>query len=119
MVHRSPRHRNSTVPGRQVFQFRSGALLGALQVNAGHDQPLGSATTATLAGAASDPSGGAVSALWTVVQTNSTTPVVFANSTLLNTTVSFSAGASVDLQLTVRRTSDPTVSASDIMAINH
>jgi hypothetical protein len=113
------RKRNSTVPGRQVFQFRSGALLGALQVYAGPDQSPGSVTTATLAGTASDPSGGAVSVLWTVVQTNSTTPVVFANSTLLNTTVSFSAGASVDLQLTVRRNSDPTVSASDIMTINH
>jgi hypothetical protein len=52
------RKRNSAVPGRLVFQFRSGNLLGALQVNAGSDQPLGSTiATATLSGSASDPSG--------------------------------------------------------------
>lgn len=113
------RKRNSTVPGRQVFQFRSGALLDAIQVNAGPDQSVGSATTTTLAGTASDPSGGTVAVEWTVVQTTSTTPVVFANPAQLDTTVTFSAGASVDLQLTARRNSDPTVSASDIMTINH
>ncbi len=34
------RSRNSTIPGRFIFQFRSGALLGALQVNAGIDQSI-------------------------------------------------------------------------------
>jgi hypothetical protein len=112
------RKRNSTIPGRMVFQFRNGNLLGALQVNAGPDQSLGLvATTASLAGIATDPSGGAVTAEWSVLYTSSGTPVVLTNPSLLNTTVSFGAGSTTDLLLTVRRVSDPSVSASDVMTI--
>ena len=113
------RKRNSTVPGRQVFQFRNGDLLDALQVHAGPDQSLGSGSTSvTLAGTASDPSGGSITVQWSVLKSSSITPVVFGNASQLNTTVTFAAGAKLDLQLTVRRSLDPTISASDIMAIN-
>ena len=111
------RKRNSTVPGRQVFQFRNGNLVGALQVNAGPDlTPASSATTVTITGTASDPSGASISTLWTVIQ--STAPVTIADATQLSTTVTFGAGTQVSLQLTARRTSDPTISASDVMSIN-
>ena len=62
------RSRNSATPGRFVFQVRSGQVLGALNVDAGIDQPLDSSVTSTvLDGAASDPSGGAVTVHWSVI----------------------------------------------------
>ncbi len=113
------RKRNSSVPGRQVFQFRSGALVDALQVNAGPDRPLGSsATSVTVTGTASDPSNAAITTQWSVIQNSGASPVTIANANQLSTTVTFSAGAKVSLQLTARRTSDPTISASDVMIIN-
>lgn len=113
------RKRNSTVPGRQVFQFRSGSLRGALQVNAGPDQNLSSEISDTvLQGTASDPLETAVSVEWSVMKTSGSTPVIFANADQLNTAVSFGAGDRVDLVLKVKRLSDPTASASDVMIIN-
>ena len=113
------RKRNSTVPGRQVFQFRNGALVGALQVNAGPDLTLGSsATSVTVSGTASDPSNAPITTQWSVIQTSGASSVTIANADQLNTMVTFSAGAKVSLQLTARRTSDPTISASDVMIIN-
>lgn len=111
------RKRNSTVPGRQIFQFRNGNLLGALQVNAGPDITTSSSSVTTLLATASDPSGGAVTVTWSVLKTDSSTPVVISDSSLLNTTISYSAGATTDMLLVVRAVSDPTVSASDVMRI--
>ena len=112
------RKRNSTVPGRQVFQFRNGNLLDALQVNAGPDldSSLTTSVTTPLA-TASDPAGGAVTVTWSVLATNSTTPVVISSASSLNTTISYSLGSTTDMLLVVRRNSDPTVSASDVMTI--
>lgn len=113
------RKRNSTVPGRQVFQFRNGALVDALQVNAGPDlTPASSATSVTVTGTASDPSNAAITTQWSVIQNSGASPVTVASANQLSTTVTFSAGAKVSLQLTARRTSDPTISASDVMIIN-
>lgn len=111
--------RNSTVPGRQVFQFRNGNLLDALQVNAGPDHTNSGTTTSvtTPLATASDPSGGAITVTWSVLKTNSTTPVVISNASSLNTTISYSLGSTTDMLLVVRRNSDPTVSASDVMTI--
>lgn len=109
--------KRGTVPGRQVFQFRSGALVDALQVNAGPDlTPAPSVTTVTISGTASDPSGAAITTEWSVIQ--NTAPVTIANANQLSTTVTFGAGTKASLQLTARRTSDPTISASDVMIIN-
>ncbi len=114
------RKRNSTVPGRMVFQFRAGNLLDALQVDAGVDQSLSSGvSTGALLGTASDPAGGPVTVEWRVLSTNgSTVPVVIANPTQLSTVVTFEAGARIDFQLVVHRPSDPTISASDVTTIN-
>jgi Nidogen-like len=115
------RKRNSTVPGRQVFQFRGGNLLDALQVYAGPDYPVSSTSTtvSTPLATASDPSGGAITVQWSVLNTTSTTPVVITNGTSLNATFIYSLGSTTDMLLVARRTSDPTVSASDVMTINH
>ena len=113
------RKRNSTVPGRLVFQFRGGNLLDALQVNAGPDlTPASNTSTVTVTGTASDPEGGAVTTAWSVIQNTGSSPVTLVNANQLSTTVTFSAGAKISLQLTARRTSDPTVNASDVMIIN-
>lgn len=113
------RKRNSTVPGRLVFQFRNGNLVDALQVDAGSDlTPSSSATTVTVTGTASDPSSAAITTQWSVIQNSGSGPVTIANANQLSTSVTFSAGAKVSLQLSARRTSDPTISASDVMIIN-
>ena len=113
------RKRNSTVPGRQVFQFRGGNLLDALQVYAGPDYAVSntSATVSSPLATASDPSGGAITVQWSVLSTNSTSPVVITNGTSLNATFTYSLGSTTDMLLVARRTSDPTVSASDVMRI--
>ena len=112
------RKRNSTVPGRQVFQFRGGNLIDAFQVYAGPDYVSSAATsTSTPLATASDPSGGAITVQWSVLNTSSTTPVVITNATSLNATISYSLGSTTDMLLVVRRTSDPTISASDVMRI--
>jgi hypothetical protein len=110
------RNRNSTIPGRFVFQVRSGQVLGALNVNAGPDQSLPSATSATLAGTASNPAGGAVSVLWTVL--NGPTGVTISDPTILNPVVTFPADEQITLQLTATSVADPTVTAADTMTIN-
>lgn len=113
------RKRNSTVPGRLVFQFRSGNLVDALQVDAGPDlSPSSSDTTVTVTGTASDPSSAAITTQWSVIQNSGSSPVTIANANQLSTSVTFSAGANVSLQLSARRTNDPTISASDVMIIN-
>ena len=110
---------NSTVPGRQVFEFRNGNLLKALQVDAGPDYPVSDSSTSvpTPLASASDPSGGAVSVLWSVLKTNSTTPVTITDPTQLNTLITYSGGSTTDMILVVRRVSDPSISASDVMTI--
>ncbi len=110
------RKRNSSVPGRMIFQFRNGNLLGALQVNAGQDLNISSAaTTATVTGTASDPTGGAITTLWSVIKNTGSNPVIIANPNLLSTSVTFSAGASFSLKLTAQRVNDSTANASDTM----
>lgn len=113
------RKRNSSVPGRQVFQFRNGNLLGALQVSAGPDHTASGTTTSvtTPLATASDPSGGSITVTWSVLATNSTIPVGISDSSQLNTTITYSLGSTTDMLLVVRRSSDPTVSASDVMTI--
>jgi hypothetical protein len=110
------RSRNSTVPGRFVFQVRAGQVLGALTVNAGPDQSLPSATSTTLAGAASNPAGGAVTVLWTVV--DGPPGVTISDPTILNPSVTFPADERVTLQLTATSVADPSVTAADTMIIN-
>ena len=112
------RKRNSIVPGRQVFEFRNGNLLGALQVSAGPDLDSSTATSVTTPLAtASDPSGGAITVTWSVLTTDSTIPVGISNSSQLNTTITYSLGSTTAMLLVVRRNSDPTISASDVMTI--
>lgn len=113
------RKRASTVPGRQVYQFRNGNLLDALQVDAGPDHPNSDFITiaTTPLATASDPSGGAIVVKWSVLMTDSTIPVVISNESQLNTTITYSLGSTTDMLLVVRRASDLTVSASDIMRI--
>lgn len=113
------RKRDSTVPGRQLYQFRNGNLLDALQVNAGPDHPSSSSTSVatTPLATASDPSGGAIVVKWSILKTNSTIPVVISNDSQLNITITYSLGSTTDMLLVVRRVLDPTVSASDVMTI--
>ncbi len=111
------RSRNSTIPGRFLFQVRGGEVLGALAVNAGTDQTLGQgATTAVLAGTASDPSGGAVTVQWSVQR--GPTNVTFSNANILNPTVTIPTGERTVLQLTVTSVADPAITAADIVQIN-
>jgi hypothetical protein len=111
------RSRNSTTPGRFIFQVRSGQVLGALNVDAGPDQPLDSSdTSAVLAGVASDPLGGAVSVQWSVVE--GPPGVTFSDPTILNPTVTFPADEyGIVLQLTATSVADPTITAADTMII--
>jgi hypothetical protein len=110
------RSRNSTVPGRFVFQVRSGQVLGALNVYAGDDQtPLSGSTSTALVGSASDPAGGAVSVRWSVVEGFG---VIISDPTTLNPTVTFPPNDRVVLQLTATSIADPNVTAADTMIIN-
>ena len=111
------RSRNSTTPGRFIFQVRSGQVLGALNVDAGPDQPLDSSdTSAVLAGVASDPLGGAVSVQWSVVE--GPPGVTFSDSTILNPIVTFPADEyGIVLQLTATSVADSTITAADTMII--
>jgi len=111
------RSRNSTVPGRFVFQVRDGQVLGAITISAGPDQSLGSSTTATLAGSASDPASGSLTLQWSVVS-GTASEVTFSNSTIATPNVTFTAGHSYTLQLLATSTSDPTISVSSTMRIN-
>ena len=110
------RNRNSTIPGRFIFEVRSGEVLGALNVSAGPDQSLSELTTATLAGSASDPAGGAVTTKWSVV--DGPLGITFSSPSALNPTVTFPADSKVILQLTATSVSDPSVTAVDTMKIN-
>lgn len=113
------RKRNSTIPGRFVFQFRNGNLLGALQVNAGSDlRPSATTSTVTVTGTASDPSGGAITTLWSVIGYTGAGSATIGNANQLNTSITYSAGAKVSLQLTAKKANDSTISASDVMIIN-
>ncbi len=104
------RSRNSTVPGRFVFQVRSGQVLGALSVFAGDDQFLTSGSTSTaLAGTASNPGGGAVTVLWTIVE--GPPGVTISDPTILNPTVTFPAYEQITLQLTATSVADPSITA--------
>ena len=110
------RSRNSTVPGRFVFQVRAGQVIGALTVNAGPDQSLPNATSTTLAGAASNPAGGPVAVLWSIV--DGPPGVTISDPTILNPSVTFPADEQVTLQLTATSVADPSVTAADTMIIN-
>jgi hypothetical protein len=111
------RSRNSTTPGRFIFQVRSGQVLGALNVYAGEDQFLDSSVTSTvLAGEASNPAGGPISVQWSVVQ--GPPGVSFSDPTILNPTVSFPADEyGIILQLTATSVADPSITATDTMII--
>ena len=111
------RSRNSTIPGRFIFQVRGGVVLGALAVNAGPDQTLGpGVTTTTLAGTASDPGGGSVTVHWSVLEGPS--GVTFSNANSLTSTVTIPTGNTTVLQLTATSVTDPSVTAADTMTIN-
>lgn len=112
------RSRNSIIPGRFVFQVRSGQVLGALNVDAGPNQSLPpSNTSTTLAGSASDPSGGGLTYQWSVLE--GPTGITFSDSTILKPIVMFPSNEfGIVLQLTATSIGDPNVTASDIMTIN-
>lgn len=111
------RSRNSTTPGRFIFQVRSGQVLGALDVHAGEDQKLDSSVTSTLlSGAASNPAGGAVSVQWSVV--DGPPGITFSDSTILTPTVTFPANEyGIILQLTATSATDSTITSADTMII--
>jgi hypothetical protein len=112
------RTRNSTIPGRHIFQVRSGSVIGALNVYAGEDQDLDpEVSSTTLLATASDPLGGAVSVQWSVLQ--GPQGISFSDPTILNPMVTFPAGENgIVLQITATSITDPSISASDSMTIN-
>jgi hypothetical protein len=111
------RSRNSTTPGRFVFQSRSGLVIGALIVDAGEFQILNSgATSVVLDGSASIPSGGAVTVHWSILEGSS--GVIISNPSILNPTVTIPPNESfIMLELTATSVADPTISASDFTII--
>lgn len=111
------RSRNSVVPGRFRFQVREGVVIGALAISAGPDQILGPGITSTvLAGTASDPGGGGVTARWSVLQ--GPTNVIFSDDTSLTSTITIPTGETTVLQLTVTSVSDSSITAADTVIIN-
>jgi Nidogen-like len=115
------RSRNSTLPGRFIFQIRSGQIVGALNVNAGVDQNLTSGTnSAALAGTASNPIGGAITVKWSVFESIAgISGVTFSNPAILNPIVFIPASEDPLLILTVTSVADPSISATDIVMITH
>ena len=113
------RSRQSNIPGRFIFQVRSGEISGALNMNAGPDQTLAnSATTATLPGSASSPSGGFLSIHWEVFESVSgTSGISFENSNIVDPIISIPAGVSVKVLLNIASLFDSSVIASDVMEI--
>ncbi len=111
------RSRNSAVPGRQVFQVRSGLLLGALNVYAGEDYEFTPGqTTHLMNGTASDPTGGAVSVKWSVFSApDGPSSVTISNPFILNPIVSIPEATTVRLLLTATRLNDPSISATDLV----
>jgi hypothetical protein len=111
------RSRNSGIPGRFVFQVRSGQVLGALDVNAGPDQSLPqNVFTAQLAGSVTDPSGGSFTVEWSVFDGPS--GITFSNANILNPTVTIPTGETTVLQLRATSVADPNVTATDTITIN-
>ena len=113
------RSRRSNIPGRFIFQVRSGEISGALNVSAGPDQTLAnSATTATLLGSASSPGGGSLSIHWEVFESVSgTSGISFSNPNILDPIISIPAGVSAKLLLTISSSLDNSIIASDVMEI--
>ncbi len=111
--------RNSTIPGRLVFQVRGGNVLGALQVDAGPDQDVAAdQSTTTLAGSAQDPGGGGVTVNWTLLDGPDTVSFSDPNSLTPTVTLPATTGTYV-LQLTATSSNDSQISAADTMRINH
>jgi Nidogen-like len=112
--------RNSTMPGRLIFQVRGGNILGALQVEAGSDRyPAAGTRVITLGGFANDPAGGGVTVKWTFVPVENFEDVTatFSNPNVLNPTVTFSGVGEYDLYLTATSTVDPLISAADFLRV--
>lgn len=110
--------RNSTCPGRLVFQVRGGSVLGALSVNAGPDQALPSnQTTTTLAGAASNPSGGSVTTHWSILQ--GPLGATFSDASSLTSTITLPSTGEYIVQLTATSVSDPQITAADTLTITN
>jgi hypothetical protein len=110
------RSRNSTVPGRFIFQVRDGNVLGSLEVHAGADVTLlPEETTVNLAGTANDPSGGTLAFQWSILSGSSN--VTFSDQTILDPVVTIPVDESAILQLTATSTTDPNIGAADIMEI--
>lgn len=116
------RSRNSTVPGRFIFQVRDGEVLGALEVSAGPNITLAAGSnTTTVNGVATDPSNGSLQFRWSVL--DGSPEIGFSNPDALSTGVTIPEGAipegeSATLQLTVTSASDPNIGAADIMQIS-
>jgi Nidogen-like len=111
------RSRNSGIPGRFVFQVRSGQVLGALDVNAGRDQSLPqNVFTAQLAGSVTDPSGGSFTVEWSVF--DGPMGVTFSNASILNPIVTIPTGETAVLQLRATSVTDPNITATDTITIN-
>jgi hypothetical protein len=111
------RTRNSTVPGRVIFQVRNGVVLGALQVNAGADRilPVG-VRTWNLSGSASNPDGGSVTVNWKILPlAMGEGSATFSNPNILNPSVTFTQPNTYQLQLTATSAVDPSNIAAVIV----
>ena len=107
--------RNSVIPGRYIFQVRGGAVLGAINVDAGPNTTLGSGVrVTTLAGSATDPNG-PLTAQWKLL--SGPAAVAFSDPAILTPTVTFSTIGTYTLQLTVTSTSDPQRTGADAVVI--
>jgi hypothetical protein len=108
------KNRNSTLPGRYIFQIRNGTILGALVVNAGPDQTV-TQNAVSLSGTAQNPGGGSLTVQWNVL--SGPAGASFANPNALSTTITLPGPGTYTVQLTVRSVADPQISAADTMII--
>ena len=105
--------RSSNVPGRLLFQFRNGIILGTVNVAITSYTASGTSKSIDFNGAATSADGGPVNVIWEVISKPAGSTAVFSNPTGLSTTLTYDVGGYYTVRLTGTSTSDPQKVSSD------